>query len=390
MIDPYQQIQYYIPPPMPPPTQPFYYQAPVYAPMAQVPNPQIPQAPDLRGPPPIPIEATRPLPRRVASPASTHTDYPDPPPVRTSRLKLPEIAKINGLNRIQIRNFFHKMQQTFILDAAAFPNDRVKIQFATLHFEGQAYSWWQGQSDLPEDDPIRTDWTHFVIAFNSLFGDPNRQLTVVANIRALCMAHGQHASSYIVKFQTYAYETRFNDVALASCFYEGLPNRLKDALSLAARPDTYSALCEKVIELDNRFWECQLEKNCKAQSSPNSNPVNVPPQPATPSGPGPTTPRNAPNTNTTLPRVPLPERQRRRTENLCLRCGKPGHLMRDCTNPVKTGRLAFQILDDDPDETDELFDHSDDTLGDLINLDDDPPDLPDTPEEGNAEPVPTP
>ena len=64
--------------------------------------------------------------------------------------------------------------------------------------------------------------------------------------------------------------------------------------------------------------------------------------------------------------------------------------MPDCTNPVKTGRLTFQILDDDPDETDELFDHSDDTLGDLINLDDDPPDLPDTPEEGNAEPVPTP
>ena len=115
---------------------------------------------------------------------------------------------------------------------------------------------------------------------------------------------------------------------------KGLKEELKDALSLQAEiPDTWPTFVKRINELDIRSYERHQEKNktTRTRSDRDSNRSNV------------LTSRNLPQRNerhitpalpqnTGLNREPITpeERQRRITNNLCLRCGKTGHIARDC------------------------------------------------------------
>jgi hypothetical protein len=160
-----------------------------------------------------------------------------------------------------------------------------------------------------------------------------------------------------------AHRTGWNDTALARQYYKGLPDRLKDELSLIGKPTGLQPLQELVVTLDQRHWECQSEishdkrstnnpstshnkptssDNCNDNRSNNTSKPNATinqhpknkdqkkPQPAA----------NASNSgNKTNPisdllgpdgKLKPEERQRCMDGNLCLRCGKPGHKVNEC------------------------------------------------------------
>ena len=156
-------------------------------------------------------------------------------------------------------------------------------------------------------------------------------------------------------------------------FYKGLPDRLKDEIARLGKPSGLKALQDMVATLDQRYWERQSEINRdkKSASASASTSASKPTssdktsggqqsngskqdnrqqskkdqkKPATtPSTPA--TPNKSTIANLLGPdgKLKPEERQRRMDNNLCLRCGKTGHMVNDCpvsSKPKPKGRAA--------------------------------------------------
>src|SRR5258707_13033997 len=70
---------------------------------------------------------------------------------------------------------------------------------------------------------------------------------------------------YLVRFNTLASCVGWGEQALHFQFYNGLPERLKDRLSMLGKPDS---LCELVLvtqRYDNLYWERQEERKLACQ-----------------------------------------------------------------------------------------------------------------------------
>jgi hypothetical protein len=69
------------------------------------------------------------------------------------------------------------------------------------------------------------------------------------------------AAQYRAEFQILATKLDWNDDALASEFYRGLKDRVREEITLRNdRLSTFKDLSELAIKIDNRIFELQLEK----------------------------------------------------------------------------------------------------------------------------------
>src|SRR6266436_2881342 len=93
------------------------------------------------------------------------------------------------------------------------------------------------------------------------------------------MASNARLPEYLVRFNTLASRIGWGEQALCFQFYDGLPEQLKDQLSMLGKPDL---LCELVLvtqRYDNLYWERQEEQKLAHQRD------NKPPMNANPQGP---------------------------------------------------------------------------------------------------------
>src|SRR5260221_9821097 len=83
------------------------------------------------------------------------------------------------------------------------------------------------------------------------------------------MSSGARLSKYLVRFNTLASRVEWGDAALCFQFYDGLPEQLKDQITLLRKPDTLRELVQVTIRHDNLYWECQDEcKRARQQQPP--------------------------------------------------------------------------------------------------------------------------
>jgi hypothetical protein len=69
------------------------------------------------------------------------------------------------------------------------------------------------------------------------------------------------AVAYKAEFQILAAKIDWNDDALASQFYRGLKERVREEITLHNdRPDTLKGMFDIVVTIDTRIFELQLEK----------------------------------------------------------------------------------------------------------------------------------
>src|SRR5258708_21255000 len=104
------------------------------------------------------------------------------------------------------------------------------------------------------------------------------------------MASNARLPEYLVRFNMLASRVGWGEQALHFQFYDGLPERLKDRLSMLGKPDS---LCELVLvtqRYDNLYWERQEEWKlaCQRDNKPLMNANLRGPKRANP----PTTPVN--------------------------------------------------------------------------------------------------
>jgi len=211
----------------------------------------------------------------------------------------------------------------------------------------------------------------FVQSLRALYGDPNLQRNSETAIRFL-RQDNRSVAEYISKFAVHSQHTKYDDPSLASCFYNGLDDSIKDELS-TREWTTLRELQNMATRLDARARERKFEKEQETKARNRGAPGgNNPPRrgdgtflptkpaawiPAPRSTPiiAPTAAPRASPTDGSTPmeldsqrRIELSEEERDRCmkENRCFEYKNVGHSVKKCrTRLARLARLGFAGLE---------------------------------------------
>jgi hypothetical protein len=241
--------------------------------------------------------------------------------------------------------------------------ERKKVLYIVSFLRGPAYEWVhphfkdflqhaEGEQKAFTRKMFK-DYQSLFDEMEEVFDNGDEALEADRDIRAL--RQRTSAAQYRAEFQILAAKLDWNDDALASEFYRGLKDRVREEITLRNdRPSTFKDLSELAIKIDNRIFELQLEKRGSYAHTNGANRKakrNVPDWndnyyglqkmqiDATKGKPGSNNkgPRKGP------PR-PQPNKGTNDKSNVeCYGCGKKGHYKRDCT--VRKQRHELQGLE---------------------------------------------
>jgi Retrotransposon gag protein len=333
------------------------------------------------------------------SPNRRNPPVPPPDPIREyiyypfqsdegPKLKEPDV--FTGKDSTKLTAFVSQCTMWFYAKPRKFQREEDRVFFAASYLRDLASAWWMpilSQQPMPE---IIRNWDMFTTELFQMFGNQHIQTTSQNELARLKMRNDARVTEYLVKFNSHAPYTGWNDVALAGQFYRGLPDRIKDKFQYVRKPDTFIGVRDFALEFDQRYWErqeelghrpatedkaAQREPRQDNRSQPNTQnppqnrftpraanpqtpntPAQTNPTAAAPAQPKPTSNKPASSTTTTktqssettksFNRGPLSpeEKDRRRREGLCLYCGKSGHGYMNCPNQSSRNAKGQAVL----------------------------------------------
>ncbi|CAG8732113.1 5345_t:CDS:2, partial [Dentiscutata heterogama] len=208
------------------------------------------------------------------------------------KVSLPD--KFDG-SRANFRGFLNQVRLVVCMQPNRYPNDQSQVGLLGSLLTGPALAWFAPL--LEKQSPLLENFTELVREFEATFGDSDKSRTAANKIRKLTQGP-RPASSYASEFRQIAD-----------------PTSLNDAIS-------------KAVRCDNRLFERKQERHQNLFSQKYQSQTLG--DPTTSAG--------------ELMQIdaarfrPLTEEEKkwRRTNNLCLYCGAPGHIARSCPNKCKT------------------------------------------------------
>jgi len=187
--------------------------------------------------------------------------------------------------------------------------------------------------------PLLQDFNAFMAKFEAMFGDSDKARTSTNKLRRLQQGT-RSAIVYALEFRQLACNVNWGEAALIDQFRYGLHDDVQDLLLTLADPSSFSEAITQAIRCDNRPFKRRQEKKITSNAELwNSRPTTLPLVPQTtpvarPASFGPTPMQIDTAKFKSLTEA---EKLRRRTNNLCLYCGNPGHIARQC--PQKLVKL---------------------------------------------------
>ena len=97
-----------------------------------------------------------------------------------------------------------------------------------------------------------------------MFEDVNKIKTTKRNLQDLIQY--KTTTNYAFKFQQYTARTKWDDDAFTIQFYKELKKRVKNDIVLRKKSNNLHDMITKTIEIDNRQYECELEKKKSYQT----------------------------------------------------------------------------------------------------------------------------
>jgi hypothetical protein len=302
---------------------------------------------------------------------------PLPPQEAPRRTKVREPDPFDGSDPRKLRTYFVLCELNFQDRPRAFDTDTAKVIYATSYLKGAALDWFE--PDLLRGPHLhralwRDDYSEFVSELAKNFGPHDVVADAEHQLANLSMKDGQRINKYIVEFNRNASQVRgYGEGALRHHFYYGLPDRIKDEISRVGKPASLYDLRDLAQSIDARYWERKSEVSRQVNPTTSSKSVerNVDKpsfkstNPSTPTSTSSTfsgskaskgkEPSDKPAPTSDLSsklgrdgKLTKEERQRRFENKLCMFCGKPGHVAKDCNRASSRAAKARAVMAADP------------------------------------------
>jgi Retrotransposon gag protein/Zinc knuckle len=258
-----------------------------------------------------------------------------PPPATRLEPRVNSPETFDGEHPSKLRNFLTQVRLVFKLQPSRYSTDTAKVQYVASFLRGTAFDWIQPQLEMDDPPAWLEDFSLFSAEINSTFGDPDILVTAEQNLR--CLRQTSTVSTYIAQFRRHATPLGWNEKALMSQFRAGLQESIKDELSTRERPSNLNALIELVVNIDSRARERAFERAEAIKSSihPRKKFFSVPVTSAITGSPRANPVERAPSLPPFL-RLSEEQKDYRRKNHLCMYCGDPGHVAREC--PIRPAR----------------------------------------------------
>ncbi|ROL50357.1 Retrotransposon-derived protein PEG10 [Anabarilius grahami] len=245
---------------------------------------------------------------------SVNTVTSSSPPVYTSPMGKP--APYSG-SAEDCNGFLLQCSLTLEMQPHLFPTEYSKVAFLISQLSGKALQW--DDSIWSQNNPMIQTYSGFVNHFKKVFGKPSWDSAIGEKLYNLKQGK-MSVNKYALQFRTLANRSGWNEQALLTTYRQGLDPRVR--LHLAAYEDTIGL--ERFIQLSIRF--ATRMQSCLEEHQGPSQLNTFLCRPDSISTPEPATePMQVEST-----RLTPAERQRRLTQNLCLYCGSPGHVISAC------------------------------------------------------------
>lgn len=260
--------------------------------------------------------------------------------------KLPDPRTFDGnRNTRALQDYLYDVQQHFDNEPSKFSDERTKIRFAAAYLKGAARTWFQSLDEA--NQRLWNTYREYVHQLKQTFGELDPQSYWLKRWDSL-QQRGPVAS-YLAEFNIIATHLDLTEEIKYHHFKKGLKSNILDQLALQPKPNTLEDLILLANQIDARLFEHQRQRF--PTSSIRSNDIASKPRtsqdnPRPASNPRITWPNNQPiqpgcwttpaDNRMQVDNIqrygPLTsqEKDRRRLHNLCLYCGKPGHMADQC------------------------------------------------------------
>ena len=255
---------------------------------------------------------------QVQNPGTTsYTSTHNPEP----KISLPN--KFDG-TRQNYRGFINQVKLIIQLHPHRYPSEQTKVGLVGTLLSGTALSWFAPLMET--QSPLLSDFAAFLVELEATFGNADKERSSATKIRALKQGV-KLASTYAAEFRLLACDLNWGEPALISQFQYGLRENIKDLLLTMSDPSTLTEAIHQAVKCDNRLFERQQQRNTTPfyYSSPRpARPIVLPSQE--------NSQRDDPMRidATRFRKLSPDEKARRLQENLCLYCGDPGHVVKNC------------------------------------------------------------
>ncbi|KAF8755939.1 hypothetical protein RHS01_04996 [Rhizoctonia solani] len=256
-------------------------------PSSSFPSGPAPAAP--QGPPPAPVTA----PALPPAPSTVKVDHPD---------------AFKGKIGSEAKQWLTQMLAWVRLNQRQFPSDMEVLSFLLMNMTEAAGAWAHPHLDqLGSHRALIQTVDEFKTKFLAAFGDPDA--TRAAERKITSLTQTSTCAEYITKFRTLQMELDWNDAALRGQFAQGLHWEVQKQIATRERqPRTLRELQDAALIIDNALREEQASTRNRYRPTGHQN--------------------RSPFLRSNY--VLEEERNRRRAEGLCVKCGKPGHKFAEC------------------------------------------------------------
>jgi hypothetical protein len=247
------------------------------------------------------------------TPPSTRTPSE---PVLVKSDRLPDPPAFNG-KRKDLPAFIRKLQYKLEGNADRFPTERSRLLYAHSRLDRDVVALID---PLMDTDIGNVD--QFVAFLEATYGDPNKEMTALSKLNNL--KQGKRSfTTHFAEFRRLAADTGLNEIGLIASLRHSLSLELQRAMVGEALPNNLNTYANLIATYDNnmRFLPVAASAPYRPRTTPTSQ-----------------RDPDAMEIDSSYAPAGSKERENRKKKGLCFKCGKHGHISRDCSVPLPAAR----------------------------------------------------
>src|SRR6266481_580616 len=284
-----------------------------------------------------------------------------------NKVKLWDPDLFDGSDTQKLHTFILQCKLNFCDRSDLFQDDMMKVNYMLSYLKGTALDCFEpALLEIPEPAWL-SDFTLFLEELEASFGSYDPVSEAEAELEGLRMQENHQATKYFIKFMQLAARVQWGEAALLHQAYNGLAKHIKNDMVHHDKPMTLPGLRKTAQAIDTWYWERRAEvsreTNTATTSMHKSEKSDSSKTDAKSKGSSHSRQRNLPGSSqskgsTSEPRKFIPnltsklgkdgkltpqERQRRMDKNICLFCGTPGHVAKECPKSTSVASKARAV-----------------------------------------------